>query len=153
MFVDDVLFQGQEQGRQFLLFFLGYFELVENLAEDFQRPVPIGFGDAGTGVRGFHVAAGIDARAAARLANKVDQQLADAELAVGGEADEETLLLLVVRQPRNEFIGDGGNGVVAAEPLIQRFVFGLGRTGQQRECENFATTRTVLFAAMVTLSA
>jgi hypothetical protein len=75
--------------------FLGYFELVENLAEDFQRPVPIGFGDAGTGVRGFHVAAGIDARAAARLANKVDQQLPDAELAVGGEADEETLLLLV----------------------------------------------------------
>jgi hypothetical protein len=86
LFVDDVLFQGHEQGRQFLLFFLGL---------DFQRPVPIGFGDAGTGVRGFHVAAGIDARAAARLANKVDQQLPDAELAVGGEADEETLLLLV----------------------------------------------------------
>ena len=61
-------------------------------------------------------------------------------------------LLLVVRQPRNELVGNGGNGVVAAEPLIQRFVFGLGRTGQQRECE-FATTRTVLFAAMVTLSA
>jgi hypothetical protein len=84
---------------------------------------------------GFHVAAGIDARAAGRLANKVDQQLADADLAVGRQANEETLLLLVVRQPRNEFIGDGGDGVVAAEPLIQRFVFGLDRTGQQRECE------------------
>jgi hypothetical protein len=23
-----------------------------------------------------------------------------------------------VRQPRNEFIGDGGNGVVAAKPLV-----------------------------------
>jgi hypothetical protein len=63
LFVDDVLFQGQEQGRQFLLFFLWYLEFVENLTEDFQRAIPIGFGDAGAGVRGFHVAAGIDARA------------------------------------------------------------------------------------------
>jgi len=76
-------FSNGRSRHQFLLFFLRYFEFVEHLAEDFQRAIPIGFGDAGTGVRSFHVAAGIDAGAPGRLANEVDQQLPDAELAVG----------------------------------------------------------------------
>ena len=119
MFVDDVFFQGQQQGGQFLLFFLGYFEFVENLDEDFQRVVPIGFGDARTRVCGFHIATGIDAGAAGRLADQVDQTLPDAKLAVGGETDEESLFLFVGCEPRNELIGDGRNGVIAAEPLIK----------------------------------
>jgi len=70
-------------------------------------------------MRCLHVAAGINARSAGRLANEIDQQLPDAELAVSREPDEESLLLLVVRQPRNELVGDCGDGVVAAEPLVQ----------------------------------
>lgn len=82
----------------------------------------------------FHVAAGIDTRSARRFTNQVDQPLPETELAVGGEADEDPLFL-VVREPRDELVGDGRNGVLAAQALIERFVFGPGRTGQQCQCK------------------
>ena len=75
----------------------------------------------------FHVAAGIDTRSARRFTNQVDQPLPETELAVGGEADEDPLLL-VVREPRDELVGDGSNGVLSAQALIERVVFGPGRT-------------------------
>jgi hypothetical protein len=73
-------------------------------------------------MRRLHVASAVDARAASRFADEIDDQLPDARLAVGGEPNEEALLLLVGGEAADELVGDGGNGVIPAEPLIERFV-------------------------------
>ena len=73
-------------------------------------------------MRRLHVLSAVDARAAGRFADEIDDQLPDTHLAVGGEPDEEALLLLVGGEAADELVGDGRNGVIPAEPLIERFV-------------------------------
>jgi hypothetical protein len=82
-------------------------------------------------MRRLHVPSAVDARAAGRFADEIDDQLPDAHLAVGGEPDEQALLLLVGGEAADELVGDGGNGVIPAEPLIERFVLRARRGGEE----------------------
>jgi hypothetical protein len=114
-----------------LLLLFRHFEFVEHLAEDFERTVPIGFGDARAGMRRLHIASAVDARTAGRFADQIDDQLPDAHFAVGGEPDEEALLVLVAGETTNELVGDRGYGVIPAESLIERFFLGTSRAGEE----------------------
>jgi hypothetical protein len=48
-----------------------------------------------------------------------------------GEPDEEALLLVVGGEAADELVGDGGNGVIPAEPLIERFLLRARRGGEE----------------------
>jgi len=47
------------------------------------------------------------------------------------ENDEEALLLVVGGEAADELVGDGGNGVIPAERLIERFVLRARRGGEE----------------------
>ena len=57
--------------------------------------------------------------------------LADALLGIVGEADEEALERRVLKQASDEVVADGGDGVVAAEALVET-VLGLGLVDEAR---------------------
>ena len=82
LFFDDVFFKRAQQRCEILLLLLRNIELIKHLAENLERAVPVAFGDAGAGVSSFHIATDVNARTARRLAYKIDQKLADAQLAV-----------------------------------------------------------------------
>ncbi len=84
-------------------------------------------------MRRLHVAAGVVARPARGFADEVDDMAPDAHFAVVGKADEEPLFLVVRRKPPDELIRHRGNGVVAAEPLVERFFLGACRSAAQRQ--------------------
>src|SRR5688572_18889219 len=85
-----------------------------------RRAVPIGLADTHALVGRLHVPPDVDAGTAGRGAELIDQVLADLLERVLAMADEEPSELLVRGQTADEIVGHGGDGVIAAEALIQR---------------------------------
>src|SRR5207302_2310943 len=101
-----------------IVLFLGRdVELVERSDEMLHRRVPILFRDAEARVRGLHVAADVDARAARRRAELIDDKLPYALERVGAVPGEKARELRIADQPSDKIVADRGNCVVAAEPL------------------------------------
>ncbi len=85
----------------------------------FYGNTPVVLGDAESGVGGFHVASGVDAGAAGGAAEEVNHMLAQLFLRVCAQAGEETMQLRVAGEASDKIVGNGGNGVVAAEPVVK----------------------------------
>ena len=92
------------------------------------RGVPVGIGDAQSLVRRLHVAADVDAGAAGGGAELIDHQLTDAAQVFLAGPDEETAEAGIGGETAEEIVGDGGEGVVAAQTLVER---GLGLLSQR----------------------
>src|SRR5437870_5621361 len=87
--IHDVFLQGADEGQQFVLFGLRYFEFVERLNQVLRRRVPIIAGDSQTVVRGLHVATGVEARAASGSAKLIDHVHANLFQRILAVADKE----------------------------------------------------------------
>jgi hypothetical protein len=121
----SVLLQAPDRTQDFVFFLGRNVQFVERRDQQPDRRVPVLVGDAQTGMGGLHVASGIDARPAGRRAQLIDDQLANALDRVGAVADEELAELLIGGEPAKEIVGDCGECVVAAEPLVQCRLLGL----------------------------
>src|SRR5579872_305518 len=117
---DDLALQRSNGVHNILLLFGGDVEFVQSLAKVLDGDGPVFFGDAEAGVSRGHIAAGVFARTASSDAEEVNDVLADASLGVGAEADEKAALFRIGGQAGDEIVSDSGQGIVAAEALVER---------------------------------
>src|SRR5262245_36713568 len=95
LLLNNVGLQAGNGIEHFGLLFAGNFELVELCYRMFDRRVPVLFGNLQPLVRGLHIAPGVDAGAAGRLAEKINDQLADTFLRAFADANEKTAELFI----------------------------------------------------------
>jgi hypothetical protein len=69
-------------------------------------------------VRSLHIAARINARAARRLAQLIDDVLANSLLRIIAQTYKEFAQLFVSRQTTYKIIRNHGNGIIPAEPFV-----------------------------------
>src|SRR5262245_3305065 len=119
LLLDDVLLEAGDRAEDFVLLLLRDLELVERRDEVLHRGLPVGLRDAEPRVDRLHVPADVDARAAGGTVQLVDDELAQPAQGILAVAGEEVLELLVRGETADEIIGDGGESVVAAEPLVE----------------------------------
>src|SRR5262249_48852069 len=118
----DILLQRRERSHELLLLARRHPELVEALAEVLDQRVEVLAGNAHTAMRAPHVAAAVDARPAAGLADLLHQQdLQPRNVGVGKEPVDPA----VARDIAHAIINHRTEGGHAAEPLVQSL---LGRT-------------------------
>src|SRR5437764_14317960 len=111
LLLHDVVLQAADEVEQFLLLLRADLELVERGDEVLGRGVPVVLGDAESHVRVLHRAPGVEAGAARRRAELVDDVLAYALLRVGAVAGEEALALLVADEPPQQVVHPALGGV------------------------------------------
>lgn len=90
---------------------------------EFHIRLPLGFGDAEAGVRGFHVAPEIDAGAAGEGAHLLHDKLLSAHHGIDAAALAESAEARVRAEKGEHFLDDGDDPIVPAEPLVQREFF------------------------------
>jgi hypothetical protein len=131
--LDDILLERCERGHELILLARRDLELVEAQPEVLHQRVEVPTGDAHAAMGALHVAAGVDARAAAGLTDLLDQQrFQPRNVGLG----EELVDAPVARDIADEVIDHGRDGRQAAKPLVQGFLgraghVGVGRTGAQ----------------------
>src|SRR5438309_1546463 len=76
LLLNYVFFLADDKGQQFVLLGLGNFVLVEGLDQVLGGRVPVVFGNSQSGVRGFHIAAHVNARPAGGGAELIQDVLA-----------------------------------------------------------------------------
>jgi hypothetical protein len=93
---------------------------VERCRHQFGGALPVGGGDPGALVHLGHVAAGIEARAAGLLAQEIDGVLAKRRMLESLRPAKKRCRRSSSPMRAKKSSTDFGNGVIAAEPLIQR---------------------------------
>src|SRR5207247_45548 len=71
------------------------------------------------GMRGFRIAADVDARAAGGEAELVDDELPDPLDRIGAVTHEEAGQAWIAGEAADEIVGDRGKRIVAAQALVQ----------------------------------
>src|SRR2546426_1559626 len=119
----DVGFEARDGGQELVLLFLWHLELVESGDQVPDRNLPVALGDAETLVRHLHAAPDVNTWPARCRANLIHHQLSDTLLGISARAGEEPRDLFVGHQAADEIVRHCGNGIVAAQPLVERLRF------------------------------
>src|ERR1044071_5393644 len=115
---DDVFLERGRERQKVALFFFRHFEFIQDRYEVIHGDLPIVFVDPEAGMGRLGAAAGVKARPAGTLADLIHDQLAQPLFRIGAVTDEKARELLVGRGAGKKLIDHGGDGVVAAEPLV-----------------------------------
>src|SRR5262252_5007783 len=115
----DVALQARKCTHDIRPLFFRHVELVQGLCQQLHHLVPICFGDVQSGVCGLHVASGVFAGSSGRYAKKIDNVLANADLGVRTEANEEASQLRIGSEAAKKIVTDSGERIVSPETLIQ----------------------------------
>lgn len=118
----DIALETGHSSQNFVLLFFRDLELVESCDQMFDGNVPIVFCDAQAGVGGFHVLAGVGAGPAGGVAEEVDHVLTNSRETFFVVSRKEALQLGVGGQAADKVVGNRGEGVIAAESMIERWL-------------------------------
>jgi len=113
-------FETGSSGQEFLPFFALDTEFIERCQRMFHKDLPVTFADAEAFMRGFHIASSVGDWPTKRPARKVDDQLDVSCLTIVAVALPIDTDLRIARQPLEQIIRDGSDGIIAAETRIER---------------------------------
>src|SRR5262245_10963419 len=121
---DDVAFHRTESAQELILLVLADLEVIERADEILDERIEVGAADAHAHVRRLHVLAVVRARPTRRLADLIDQlpfeRLQSIRIRRG--LCEERVDPLVARDATDELVDDRRNGLLASQPVVERFL-------------------------------
>jgi hypothetical protein len=114
--IDDLRLERPQDAQELALFLGGHVELVQRLDQVLDQGVEVRVGDPHALVRGLHVLAGIHTGTPGSLADLIDQvALQPRDIGLG----EKTIDALVGRDIADEIVDDRGEGILAAQAVIE----------------------------------
>src|SRR6266850_927749 len=122
---DDVALHRAERAQELIFLVRAGVERVERSGEILDERVEVAAADAHSHMRGLHVLALVFARTAACLADLIDELYFEARepLAVRGRRREELVDPGVGGHARHELVHNRGDGLLAAEAVVERLLF------------------------------
>ena len=119
---DDVPLEAGNKVDHFSSFPLRHLEFIQRGLQMSHSDLPIAFADAESRMDGLHVTTQVGARSTRRLTQKFHEQLVETSQRIGALALKKDAKLRVVSNPTFESGDDCVQGVISAEPLIERLL-------------------------------
>src|SRR5712691_236321 len=117
---DNIPFETGSSGQEFLAFFALNAPGIQRRHRMFHKDLPVTFADAESFMGEFHIASAVDDWPPKRLTQKVDHQLTISFHAIFAVALPIDTDLRIARQPPEQIIRGGRDGIIAAETRIER---------------------------------
>ena len=118
---DNVALETGEEGQHFISLRCRHCEFLQRGCSMLHKDRPVTGVDTQAFMGRLHIATRIENRASSGLTHIVDDQLAVPSETVLTVAFPKYAELGIIEQPGQEFIRDGGNGIIAAKAFVQGF--------------------------------